>query len=114
MSLKLFGSRPDADLIVKDAMKELKAPARRLFGKRLLSLGGLVMLSGCNITDDKSVNAMLRKISSFNDDAQAFLFDPDKLALVTHEVAGRDVAEAAAQLSTLHDAAPTAFGSKGA
>lgn len=70
----------DAESIIKDAAKELKAPARRLFGKRILSLGGLVMLSGCNITDDKSVNAMLRKISSLNDDAQALLFDPNKLA----------------------------------
>ena len=80
MSLKRFMPRPDADLIIKDAAKELKAPARRLFGKRILSLGGLVMLSGCNISDDRSVNAMLRKISSFNDDAQALLFDPSKLA----------------------------------
>ncbi|WP_244816777.1 molybdopterin-dependent oxidoreductase [Caballeronia sp. Lep1P3] len=70
----------DAQSIIKDAAKELKAPARRLFGKRILSLGGLVMLSGCNITDDNSVNAMLRKISSFNDDAQALLFDPNTLA----------------------------------
>ena len=62
MSLKLFKSRPDAELIIKDAAKELKAPARRLFGKRILSLGGLAMLSGCNITDDKSINAMLRQI----------------------------------------------------
>jgi len=80
MSLKRFKARPDADLIIKDAAKALKMPARRLFGKRLLSLGGLAMLSGCSITDDPSVNAMLRKISSFNDDAQALLFDPNKLA----------------------------------
>ena len=80
MSLKLFKARPDADLIIRDAAKELKAPARRLFGKRILSLGGLAMLSGCSISDDKSVNAMLRKISSFNDDAQALLFDPNQLA----------------------------------
>lgn len=53
MSLKLFKPRPDADLIVKDAAKELKTPARRLFGKRILSLGGLAMLSGCGISDDK-------------------------------------------------------------
>ena len=38
------------------------------------------MLSGCDLTNDKSVNAMLRKMSSFNDDAQALLFDPNKLA----------------------------------
>ena len=80
MSLKLFKSRPDAELIIKDAAKELKAPARRLFGKRILTLGGLAMLSGCDLTNDKSVNAMLRKMSSFNDGAQALLFDPNKLA----------------------------------
>ncbi|KMZ13449.1 Sulfite oxidase [Candidatus Burkholderia humilis] len=79
MSLKLFKARPDAELIIKDAAKELKAPVRRLFGKRILSLGGLAMLSGCNITDDKSVNAILRRISFFNDDVQALLFDPNKL-----------------------------------
>jgi DMSO/TMAO reductase YedYZ molybdopterin-dependent catalytic subunit len=80
MTLKRLNARPDADLIIKDAAKELKAPARRLFGQRILSLGGLALLSGCSITDDKSVNAMLRKISSFNDDVQALLFDPSKLA----------------------------------
>ena len=80
MSLKLFKVRPDADVIIRDAAKELQAPARRLFGKRVLSLGGLAMLSGCSLTDDPSVNAMLRKISSFNDDAQALLFDPNKRA----------------------------------
>ncbi|MDR5739080.1 MULTISPECIES: molybdopterin-dependent oxidoreductase [unclassified Caballeronia] len=78
--MSILKPRLDAESIIKDAAKELKAPARRLFGKRILSLGGLVMLSGCNLTDDKSVNAMLRKISSFNDDAQALLFDPNKLA----------------------------------
>jgi DMSO/TMAO reductase YedYZ molybdopterin-dependent catalytic subunit len=80
MSLKLLNARPDADLILKDAANELKAPARRLFGKRVLSLGGLALLSGCSISDDQSVNAMLRKVSSFNDDVQALLFDPTKLA----------------------------------
>ncbi len=80
MSLRLFSPRSDADLIVKDAAKELKAPARRLFGRRILSLGGLALLSGCSISDDASVNAMLRKISSLNDDAQALLFDPNQLA----------------------------------
>ena len=79
---KIFsgGSGLDAESIIKDARKELKAPARRLFGKRILTLGGLAMLSGCDLTNDKSVNAMLRKMSSFNDDAQALLFDPNKLA----------------------------------
>lgn len=74
----------DAESIIKDAVKEargeLAAPLRRLFAKRVLSLGSLVMLSGCDLTNDKSVNTMLRKISFLNDDAQAFLFDPRKMA----------------------------------
>ena len=72
--------RPDAESIVKDAQKELSSSSRRLFGKRILTLGGLMLLSGCDLTNDKSVDTMLRRISSFNDDAQALLFDPRKLA----------------------------------
>ena len=73
-------SKLDAQSIVKDAQKELALPQRRLFGKRILSLGGLMLLSGCDLTNDQSVNAMLQKVSSFNDDVQALLFDPRKLA----------------------------------
>ncbi|WP_027796030.1 molybdopterin-dependent oxidoreductase [Paraburkholderia acidipaludis] len=72
--------QPDAASIVKDAQKELQSSTRRLLGKRILTLGGLMLLSGCDLTNDKSVNALLRKVSSFNDDAQALLFDPRKLA----------------------------------
>jgi DMSO/TMAO reductase YedYZ molybdopterin-dependent catalytic subunit len=72
--------RADAASIIKDAHRELESPARRLLGKRILTLGGLVLLSGCDLTSDKSVDAMLRKMSAFNDDAQALLFDPRKLA----------------------------------
>lgn len=70
----------DAASIIKDAEKELQSASRRLFGKRVLTLGGLALLSGCNLTDEKSVNTMLRTMSSFNDSAQAVLFDPRKLA----------------------------------
>ncbi len=54
--------------IIRDAQRELKSPARRLFGQRLLTLGGIAMLSGCDLT------------TFFNDDVQALLFDPNKLA----------------------------------
>ncbi|WP_028216354.1 molybdopterin-dependent oxidoreductase [Paraburkholderia oxyphila] len=74
------GYQPDAQSIIKDAQKELQSPLRRLFGKRILTLGGLMLLSGCDLTNDKSVNTLLRRVSSFNDDAQALLFDPRKLA----------------------------------
>jgi DMSO/TMAO reductase YedYZ molybdopterin-dependent catalytic subunit len=71
---------PHAASIIKDAHNELKDPARRLLGKRILTLGGLAMLSGCDLTNDRSVNTMLRKMSLFNDDVQALLFDPNKMA----------------------------------
>ncbi len=45
-----------------------------------LSLGALTMVTGCDVSDDSSIEAALRAISSFNDRVQALLFDPDKLA----------------------------------
>jgi DMSO/TMAO reductase YedYZ molybdopterin-dependent catalytic subunit len=86
MTIRKRMAKPDTFLathgesIVKDVQRELAAPARRLFGKRLLTLGGIAMLSGCDLTNDKSVNAALRRISFFNDDVQALLFDPRRLA----------------------------------
>ena len=70
----------DAASIVKDAQKTLQSSARRRFGRHILTLGGLALLSGCDLTNDKSVDTMLRRISSLNDGAQALLFDPRKLA----------------------------------
>ena len=70
----------NAQSIIKDAHNELKDPARRLLGKRILTLGGIALLSGCDLSNDKSVNTMLRKISFFNDDVQALLFNPKEMA----------------------------------
>lgn len=70
----------DSQSIIKDARRELDRPARRLFTKQLLTLGGLSLLTGCTLTDDKSVEAMLRRISRVNDRAQAWLFDPQQRA----------------------------------
>lgn len=73
-------SRLDRESILIDARRELALPSRRLFGKQLLTLGGLTMLTGCSLTDDKSVNSFLTAVSRLNDRAQAFLFDPKQLA----------------------------------
>jgi DMSO/TMAO reductase YedYZ molybdopterin-dependent catalytic subunit len=75
---RVFSSH--ADSIVKDVSRELKDPARRLLGKRILTLGGIAMLSGCDLSNDRSVNTMLRKMSLFNDDVQALLFNPNEMA----------------------------------
>ena len=57
---------------------------RRLFLRRGLSLGALSLLSGCDLGDkityDDSVQRMLTAMSRWNDGAQAWLFDPKRLA----------------------------------
>lgn len=86
MSIKRIPGRsraadaPDAGSIIKDVQRELDQPTRRLFGKRILTLGGIAMLSGCDLSTDKSVNTALRTMSTFNDKVQAWLFDPTRLA----------------------------------
>ncbi|CAE6741532.1 molybdopterin-dependent oxidoreductase [Paraburkholderia nemoris] len=70
----------DRESILIDARRELAMPSRRLFGKRLLTLGGLSMLTGCSLTDNDSVTAFLTAVSRLNDRAQAALFDPKQLA----------------------------------
>ena len=45
-----------------------------------LSLGALTLLTGCDVADHGAVNTVLRRISTFNDDVQALIFDPNKLA----------------------------------
>ena len=49
---------------------------RRLF----LKLGALAALPGCSVTDDETVQNALMRISGWNDDAQAWLFNPNRLA----------------------------------
>jgi DMSO/TMAO reductase YedYZ molybdopterin-dependent catalytic subunit len=53
---------------------------RRVFLKRSLSLGALAMLTGCELTDDESVQRALMAMSRWNDDAQQWLFNPNRLA----------------------------------
>jgi DMSO/TMAO reductase YedYZ molybdopterin-dependent catalytic subunit len=70
----------DQDIIIQEAIKKLPYPTRRLFVKRALTLGGLSLLTGCSVIDEDSAEIMLMKISRLNDDFQALLFDPNKLA----------------------------------
>ncbi len=53
---------------------------RRLFLRQGLSLGALALLSGCELTDDEGVQRLLMRMSRWNDRAQGWLFNPDKLA----------------------------------
>ena len=70
----------DKHLLLKDATKLLPDPTRRLFLRGAGSLGALTFLTGCDIVDGTSAEQVLVKISHFNDRAQAWLFDPNKLA----------------------------------
>jgi len=70
----------DRESLIIDVRRQLDMPSRRLFGKRILTLGGLAMLTGCSLTDDASVEAFLSRVSRMNDKVQAWLFDPNRLA----------------------------------
>ena len=70
----------DPKLLIKDASKLMPDPMRRSFLRGAASLGALTMLTGCDIIDGDTAEGVLRKISAFNDGAQAALFSPHKLA----------------------------------
>lgn len=74
--LRPKGPAPDA---------ALHQPALRRVGRRLLlrgglSLGGLGLLTGCNLEDDDAVDRALAAISRANDVVQAALFSGTRLA----------------------------------
>lgn len=58
----------------------VKGIERRLFLRQTLSLGALSLLTGCDISDQDTVQAVLNFMSRWNDRAQAFLFSREKLA----------------------------------
>jgi DMSO/TMAO reductase YedYZ molybdopterin-dependent catalytic subunit len=70
----------DPELLSRDAAKLMADPTRRLFLRSGASLGALAFLTGCDIVDSASAEHVLMKISYFNDRAQAWLFNSNKLA----------------------------------
>jgi DMSO/TMAO reductase YedYZ molybdopterin-dependent catalytic subunit len=75
--------RPDnvPDAAVLDSHRPLiRSLERRGLIRGGLSLGALVMLTGCDVKRPASVQAALRAISRMNDEVQALLFDPNHLA----------------------------------
>jgi DMSO/TMAO reductase YedYZ molybdopterin-dependent catalytic subunit len=59
---------------------QVESLERRLFLRRSLSVGALALLSGCEVTDDESVQRALTAMSRWNDRAQGWLFNPARLA----------------------------------
>ena len=75
----------DGQAVLEEAIDRIShaqqlGSSRRGFLRSALSLGGLSMLTGCVLDNSASVNAALGKISQLNDGAQAWLFDPKRLA----------------------------------
>jgi DMSO/TMAO reductase YedYZ molybdopterin-dependent catalytic subunit len=53
---------------------------RRVLLRGGLSLGALGLLSGCDLSDDDTVQGILARFSAWNDRVQTALFNPNKLA----------------------------------
>jgi hypothetical protein len=66
--------------LIKDARRLLPVPARRRFLRGGVTLGSLAMLTGCDVTDSKTAESLLMRVSRFNDRVQGWLFDPNRLA----------------------------------
>src|ERR1700756_1139975 len=70
---------PDA-AVLNDHRPLIRSLERRGVLRGGLSLGALVMLTGCDVTRPEAIESALLAISRFNDSVQALLFDPNKLA----------------------------------
>lgn len=79
MKKPAFLSPRDAEYLVKDAEKIVNA-RRRNFLKQGLTLGGIMLLTGCDLSDNDSVESALLRMSRVNDRFQAFLFSDRHLA----------------------------------
>src|SRR6476619_2639358 len=70
----------DPKLLIKDAARLVPDASRRGFLRGAASLGALTFLTGCDIVDGDAAEGVLRKVSEFNDAAQAAIFNRNKLA----------------------------------
>jgi DMSO/TMAO reductase YedYZ molybdopterin-dependent catalytic subunit len=69
-----------ANSLAGQSKPQIERLERRLFLKQGLSVGALALLSGCELTDDESVQKLLWAMSRWNDRAQGWLFNPNRLA----------------------------------
>jgi len=66
--------------ILLEERKLIAGIDRRGFLRGSLSLGALVTLAGCDISNKDAVRNTLRRVSLWNDRVQMALFDPNRLA----------------------------------
>jgi DMSO/TMAO reductase YedYZ molybdopterin-dependent catalytic subunit len=69
-----------ANSLAGHSRPQIERIERRLFLKQGLSVGALALLSGCELTEDESVQKVLFAMSRWNDRAQGWLFSPNRLA----------------------------------
>ncbi len=80
-SPSLFRPRSAIDqTVLADNRKLIEEIDRRKLLRGAVSLGALTMLTGCDVSNRSAVQKVLTAVSAWNDRAQAFLFDPNKLA----------------------------------
>ena len=85
-SSSIFRPKGGVDQNVLKEHKELVQDInRRGLLRGAVSLGALTMLTGCNVTHTDAVQAVLRRISQFNDRVQEVIFRPNHLAPTFHE-----------------------------
>jgi DMSO/TMAO reductase YedYZ molybdopterin-dependent catalytic subunit len=76
-----MNKRPEMDTSFRiHRSAEVESLERRLFLRRSLSVGALALLSGCELTDEESVQKVLTAMSRWNDRAQGWLFNTARLA----------------------------------
>jgi DMSO/TMAO reductase YedYZ molybdopterin-dependent catalytic subunit len=66
--------------VLKENRRLVETIDRRNVLRGALSLGALSLLTGCDVTENDSVQTMLRAVSAWNDRAQAIIFRPNHLA----------------------------------
>jgi DMSO/TMAO reductase YedYZ molybdopterin-dependent catalytic subunit len=66
--------------VLKQNRKLVEDINRRGLLRGAVSLGALTMLTGCDVTEDDSVQKVLRAVSAWNDGVQELIFRPEHLA----------------------------------
>src|SRR6185369_673449 len=80
-SPSIFRPKGGIDKSIVDANKELLSDIdRRKLLRGAASLGALAMLTGCDVTKQTPVQAVLKASDAFNDRVQQLLFRPNHLA----------------------------------
>ncbi|AIJ09165.1 MULTISPECIES: molybdopterin-dependent oxidoreductase [Edwardsiella] len=74
----------DGDALVKEAQRlvarRLDGSSRRRFLQQGLTLGGIALLTGCDLSENPDVESVLNRMSRFNDRVQGWLFSGQRLA----------------------------------